>query len=809
MTTYRADLHVHSRHSNKPSIWALRKFNCPESYTSPRTIYEKARNAGCDLVTITDHDTIDGALEIAHLPGTFVSVELTSAFPGNGAKIHVVALGVDEATFREAMSLRRNSHELVGFLRRRGIAHFLAHPLYDMDDRLTADTIEQAVLLFETFEVRNGARAPRFNRIVESVLDALTPETVARLAERHGIDPVGAAPWVKGRVGGSDDHGGFFIGRTRTVAPRGATPGEFLEAVLAKETAAEGEHGDALTLAHSIYGIGCRFLHERMGGGSRNGEAYPYLKILAGKAFGSGTPPLTVRDRLLLLIDRIFPREVRKLRPEPFEAVLEREARRIVTDLPFIESLDADSRNRKIFTVTSALINRLLFAFTDRMTGQSFPAEIVDMIRSAAAVGLVHLLAAPYYSAFHHQHRGKALSRELERRFLGGTAPKGCEKVALFTDTLDEINGVAITIRRLLESCRRQGIELVVVTSGTGETRFDAGVIHFRQVGEVALPEYPEMKVSFPPLLDVLDYIDREEFTRIHVSTPGSLGLTGLLVAKMMDLPVSGTYHTEIPQYVRRLTDDAFLENAAWDFMIWFYGMMSEVLVPSSSTRDQLVARGLDPALVRPLPRWVDTGVFTPAMRDPALRRKFGGDGETRFLYTGRVSAEKNLLLLADAFRDLIDSGASCRLIVVGDGPYRKEMEGALTGYPACFTGYLRGDELVAAYASCDVFVFPSGTDTFGNVVLEAQACGLPVIVSDRGGPQELVDAGKSGFITPEGNQAELVRAMRRFVENPSLATKMGRDARRFAESRRIDPVTSYSAILLPKSGAAGQAAGY
>ena len=134
MKTYKADLHVHSSHSNKPTYWAMRKFNCPESYTSPRHLYQTAQARGMDFITITDHNSINGALEIAHLPNTFLSAEITTHFPENGCKVHVVVLHVSETQFSEIMRLRKNVHELVAFLRSERVAHFLAHPLEHFGD---------------------------------------------------------------------------------------------------------------------------------------------------------------------------------------------------------------------------------------------------------------------------------------------------------------------------------------------------------------------------------------------------------------------------------------------------------------------------------------------------------------------------------------------------------------------------------------------------------------------------------------------------------------------------------------------------
>jgi glycosyltransferase involved in cell wall biosynthesis len=338
---------------------------------------------------------------------------------------------------------------------------------------------------------------------------------------------------------------------------------------------------------------------------------------------------------------------------------------------------------------------------------------------------------------------------------------------------------------------------LTVITTGDDGADAVEGVKKFQSVGDFVLPEYPELKLNFPPILDVMDFIEREGFTRIHISTPGTVGLLGLLIARMMNIPAAGTYHTDIPQYVRSLTNDEFLEQAAWSYMIWFYGQMEEVMVPSVGTREQLAARGLPPERMKPLPRWVDTEVYSPEMRNPTFWKSRGaGLGRVVLLYVGRVSREKGLEMLVDAFKELVDAGSAIALAVVGDGPYREEMEASLAGYPAMFTGYLAGEQLQRGYASADLFVFPSATDTFGNVVLEAQASGLPVIVSDEGGPRELMIDGETGIVFKASRTSDLVAAISSMISDSQRITRMGINARRFTLDKAPDSEKTYSTIL-------------
>jgi predicted metal-dependent phosphoesterase TrpH len=187
--TPKVDLHIHSRHSDRPRIRGLKLLRGKETYSEPLEIYGLARARGMDFVTITDHNSLDGALAIAHLPGTFLSSEFDTWFPENGCRVHVIASDIDEATFANAMQARASIYDLVACLREAGVPHFLAHPLFDMDGRLTHDIVEKCLLLFDVLEGRNGSRTTRCNGLLRDVVATLTPELMAEMAE-----PAGGAP---------------------------------------------------------------------------------------------------------------------------------------------------------------------------------------------------------------------------------------------------------------------------------------------------------------------------------------------------------------------------------------------------------------------------------------------------------------------------------------------------------------------------------------------------------------------------------------------------------------------------------------
>src|SRR5213078_1093240 len=225
------------------------------------------------------------------------------------------------------------------------------------------------------------------------------------------------------------------------------------------------------------------------------------------------------------------------------------------------------------------------------------------------------------------------------------------------------------------------------------------------------------------------------------------------------------------------------LESVTWRYMHWFYNQLDTVFVNSEEYRGSWIKRGIEPEKLKIFPRGLDTQLFNPTRRDPAFFEKFGlKNGQVRLLYVGRVSREKDLDLLAEAYRRLRNEGLPIQLFIVGHGPYSDTLHESLP--EAFFTGYLTGQELAAAYASADIFVFPSTTDTFGNVIIEAQASGVPVIVSDSGGPKELVEDNQNGLITKSHDADDFTSAIRTLVTDPALRERMGNCARKSVIAR-------------------------
>jgi len=247
----RVDLQLHSRFSDRPTEWVLRRLGIPQSYSEPEALYRKLDAAGMSFKTITDHNRLDGVKAIAHHPDVFLSEEVTTYFP-DGCKIHLLVWNLDETQHEEIQRLRPNIYELAAYLRQQKLPHGVAHPLANINKVLTVDHFERLVLLFRCFEGRNGNREPLAQEISNRCLQALTPEKIVELANRHHLEPAHPDAHRKVLFASSDDHSGLRPGQTYTETA-GKTAAEFFQALEEGAATMAGPAGDPLTLSSSLY----------------------------------------------------------------------------------------------------------------------------------------------------------------------------------------------------------------------------------------------------------------------------------------------------------------------------------------------------------------------------------------------------------------------------------------------------------------------------------------------------------------------------------------------------------------------------
>lgn len=351
-------------------------------------------------------------------------------------------------------------------------------------------------------------------------------------------------------------------------------------------------------------------------------------------------------------------------------------------------------------------------------------------------------------------------------------------RVAIISDTVDDTNGIAIGLRRLVAAARRAGHDIHLL--GAARPGVSDEVVRLPAAMNVCLPIYPDMTWSVPEVPALADWLGRSA-DLVQVATPGPVGIAGLVAARMLGLPVIAQYHTEVAEYAARMTGMPMVRMLVEPLVAWFYKQADVCLAPSQAVADRLATFGIAHDRVWRIQRGVDRELFHPSRRDRSALARFGtADGAPVALYVGRLSKEKNLDALVTAWAAVHAARPDARLLVVGgEGPLRGTF-----GQPGVVeVGGLYGEELATVFASADVLAFPSETETFGNVIVEAAASALPSVVAAAGAAHEHVVDGVTGLVVDGGKPAQLAAAMLRLIDDPALRVELGAAAHARAAS--------------------------
>ena len=347
-------------------------------------------------------------------------------------------------------------------------------------------------------------------------------------------------------------------------------------------------------------------------------------------------------------------------------------------------------------------------------------------------------------------------------------------RYAIVTETYPpEVNGVALTVQGLEQGLRARGHEVTLIRprqEGDGERSTSTLLVR-----GAALPRYPGLKFGLPATRRLLGRWSKTPPDAIYIATEGPLGWSAQRAARRLGIPVATGFHTRFDAYMRDY-GAAFLQQTALRWMRRFHNGGQATLVPTQELLDFLRDQGFQHP-VR-LPRAVDTTQFDPARRDAALRASWGlAEHDVAAIYVGRIAAEKNLALAVRAFRELQQARPTARFIWVGDGPARAQLQREHPDFVFC--GVQRDDALATHFASGDVFVFPSHSETFGNVTLEALASGVPTVAFDYGAAREHLRDGVDGAAIADGDDARFIAAVLRLGTDDVLRGAMRMATRR------------------------------
>ena len=549
----RIDLHCHSRYSTSANMWLATELGFKESHTEPATVYSLAKMRGMTHVTLTDHDSIEGALRLTHHEDFIIGEEVSAFFPSEALHVHVLVWGIDEQQHTDIGELRFNVFELVGYLRGHGIAHALAHPFSLVAGGLRGEQLESLVVLFDVWEVRNGLSCRAEDELAEDVV-ARSASLRARIAGGVGVAdarPIGACA-------GSDDHTGLDVGATYTVISLGADEATPLAALMAGSGRPCGSHGSTAKLAHNGVAL--------LLGGSANSHG-PFQHALARATRTSLTWQLMRRPggrRFATRALSVASASTRLWRSDRRTAI-DTAIRDISQDL-----LRDDSLSRGV--CHEQLQARVEDAWGSTMRDQLGDAEHFEIgallgdKKRIAAITDAQSLLAPYLLAagFHARQRRHATAvaaRLAERGLALGPGVKAMPRVAMLTDTYEEINGVSTVLHELVRHANAHDWPFTLVSAGA-ERCSEPGREVFPAIESRSLDVYPGFPMALLPILEILRWCEESDIDVIHAATPGPVGIVAWLLANSLDLPLVGTYHTDLPNLGFSLTGDHLVKES-------------------------------------------------------------------------------------------------------------------------------------------------------------------------------------------------------------------------------------------------------
>ena len=366
-------------------------------------------------------------------------------------------------------------------------------------------------------------------------------------------------------------------------------------------------------------------------------------------------------------------------------------------------------------------------------------------------------------------------------------------RIAFFTGAYSHIaDGVSLTLNRLVRHLEAEGAQVQVYAPTVAMPALEhAGTLV--SVPSVSAPGRPEYRVSLGLTTRVRKNLTQFRPNLFHIATPDLSGLGALRLSQKTGTPVVASYHTHFASYLDYYRLGA-LENTAWRYLRWFYRRCAQVYVPTPSMRDVLIEHGIDRNL-RLWPRGVDSTLFNPSKRSLDWRRARGiADDDIVVAFISRLVTEKGLGVVIDVLRGLEEEGIAHKALFVGEGPERAKVETALPN--AIFEGHLTGEDLARAYASSDVFLFPSETETFGNVTLEALSSGLPVVAANATGSNALVTDGVTGFLVAPRDSSAFLARIGQLIGDAALRARMSEaarvSARQYEWNRILDQIIGY-----------------
>ncbi|MBN2715899.1 MAG: glycosyltransferase [Deltaproteobacteria bacterium] len=855
---FQMDLHCHDRNSDVPDELIGRILRSRETWLDTDVLVDRLTQNGQKVFTITNHNNARSCYALQNAGhDVLVGAEFTCAVPQfNHVSVHVLTYGFSPSEERRLNSLRSNLMDFLSFSKERNLATVLAHPLffYDPNNNSSVELIELFTLLFENFEVVNGQRDVRQALLMAKWLDTLTPEKIDILGKKHGINPgiFSERPYVKAMTGGSDCHMGMFAGtcgtrfhvpdlenRLRTasyselalqalrmgnVAPFGSVVGG------EKMTAAFLHFFCQLTMYLDDPGLLRLLLHKGTGADKmtafiilnaimelrRHKYTSRFLRTLHD-ALNGKKPGLMIRSitskayrGVLQELDKLadarrsdsarFVRQLEQSIPNVMDQLLEVLSKRVENKMKQAEKQHGDSASQwpSIKNIEAPVYLRTWFQSVSPSSNPD--AKRLDVASWSdglpfPALAASCVLGAKFTSA-RVQHANRAFLNEFARH-AGAECPS--DSILWISDTYYEKNGVGNSLRLFYDAALQYDLPIHFAVSS--HRNYEA-----EQFSEFAapfmfeVPFYRDQTLRFPNVLDLEKSFFDNSCTHIVVSTEGPMGLCALYLKMAYNVPAYFYLHTDWIEYAKQSLQ---FEPASIDrlrrMLRWFYSQFDGIFVLNSEHAEWL--SGNDMAIPRQkihiTAHWCNPMFFPrPVDRQTVLPGCVNGP---TLLYAGRLSKEKGVLDLPPVYNAIIESHPNARMIVVGSGPEQDVLKRDMP--QAVFMDWVPKSVLANIYAACDILLFPSTFDTFGNAVLEALASGTPAIAYNCKGPRDIIIDGESGYLVE--NMEEMIHRIRLILDDEPLLHKLRLGARRrsidFKKESIIRQMMHEMNISLPK----------
>ena len=805
----RIDLHCHDRNSDvTDELWG-RILRLPETWLEPRKLHKTLFRHGATAWTVTNHNNARSCWELLEQGvDTLAAAEWTCVFPEYDVWIHILVYGFTPEQEPELERRRRNVYDFLRYCRVHDLPVVQPHPLYfyARNRQPPPEVFEKFALLFERFEVCNGQREAWQNLLAWEWVRSLDRDRLEGYARKHDLDPSEfcADPWTKAVTGGSDDHIGVLAGLTGTWLhvpgleqrlAAGASPSELaLEALRAKRAAPFGRPANEDNLAVAILdylaqtaihyedpGLLRMLLHKGSTGdklwclGITNGLAelrrhrYTLRFLKAWHACLQGEKPgvllrLTVnKDYRPFLghLERIakvrrkhpeaLPETLKSILPEMFHGMMRLMLKRARKGLgPIAAQWEAEGGGRKVkfddwvdhLEVPSHF--RTLLGLEELAKPRSMSAlQVSSLLDDLTFPSLMAtFLAGATAVATHTLHGGRDLLNGLAGS-CGGTAHP--RRVLWLTDTFFDANGVSSALQSVLTEVRRRDLPVdFLICHAEQETQEHLRVV--RPLESFTLPGFGEQAYLIPDLLEVLRLVQDGGYDRLIVSTEGAMGWVGLFLKHALRIPAHFFVHTD---WLVFLAHNSGLDQRGLDrvrrLLRWFYRQWDGLFVLNRQHREWLAGEtmAIPPERLHLTAHWA-ASEYHPGRGGPEAMPGVVA-GRPILLFAGRLSEEKGVLDVIEAWKRIRLRAPEAQLVFAGRGPAEPKLRALAP--EAHFTGWVERETLARWFRAGTLLLFPSRFDTFGCAVLEAQSCGLPVACYPVKGPADLVQDGVNGLV--------------------------------------------------------------